>query len=566
VDTRNPNFLDPIFGTYFDGTPVVNSQSMSAIGVIFPSGATVVFYGNFTLGFGSPITGVGMNFPGGALLMSLTGLTGLTIGDLANLNADQLTDVMLGQVTEVYTQGFDDVLVGDASNEIAHAGGGNDVIKADGGNDVIHGDGGNDVLDGEAGFDQMFGGTGNDTFYVESVGDVVTEFPDQGLDLVRSTISYTLPPHVENLILDPPATNGVGNVLNNAIQGNDNPNTLDGSDGNDKLEGRGGNDTLIGGAGNDTLDGGSGVDSMSGGDGDDLYVVDDPADSVEETPWGGSDTVRSAVSWVLDAAEEHLVLIGSAANATGNAGANVLTGNDVNNVLDGGRGADSMSGGKGDDTYYADFSADQVTELSGAGTGIDSLVSRVPQVLAANVENLTLVGSTGNLEGIGNGGANILIGNDGANLLDGGAGNDQLQGHAADDTLLGGAGNDTLAGGSGRDVLGGGVGNDHFVFDTAISSGTNIDQITDFVSAVDAIDLSAAIFTALGAPGSVVAAADLASGAGAVAGDASDRVIHDTATGMLYYDADGTGAQPMIPFAQVNPGQALAAADLHVIA
>jgi Ca2+-binding RTX toxin-like protein len=88
----------------------------------------------------------------------------------------------------------------------------------------------------------------------------------------------------------------------------------------------------------------------------------------------------------------------------------------------------------------------------------------------------------------------------------------------------------------------------------------------DFVKGQDVIDLSAAIFTALGAPGGVLAAGDFVTSAGAVAGDASDRVIHDTATGMLYYDADGSGAQQMTAFAQLNPGQALAAADFHVVA
>jgi Ca2+-binding RTX toxin-like protein len=86
----------------------------------------------------------------------------------------------------------------------------------------------------------------------------------------------------------------------------------------------------------------------------------------------------------------------------------------------------------------------------------------------------------------------------------------------------------------------------------------------DFVKGQDVIDLSVAIFTAAGAPGAL-AASDFVSGPGALAHDATDHVIHDTNTGMLYYDADGSGAQHMVPFAQVAPGQALAATDLHLI-
>jgi hypothetical protein len=35
---------------------------------------------------------------------------------------------------------------------------------------------------------------------------------------------------------------------------------------------------------------------------------------------------------------------------------------------------------------------------------------------------------------------------------------------------------------------------------------------------------------------------------------------------MVYYDADGSGAQQMIAFAQVTPGQALLATDFHLVA
>ena len=87
----------------------------------------------------------------------------------------------------------------------------------------------------------------------------------------------------------------------------------------------------------------------------------------------------------------------------------------------------------------------------------------------------------------------------------------------------------------------------------------------DLVHGQDVIDLSVAIFTAVGAPGAL-AASDFVSGAGAVAHDGTDRVIHDTNTGMVYYDADGSGAQQMVAFAQVAPGQALATTDFHIIA
>src|SRR5262249_55039934 len=152
--------------------------------------------------------------------------------------------LVFGQVTEVFTQGFDDTLIGGNSSETAHSGGGNDIIQ---------GNGGDDVLDGGPGADQMSGGVGNDTYFVDNVGDQVIEVADEGIDTVKSSISYTLAPNVENLTLTGiAAINGTGNELNNVIVGNAAANTLNGGDGNDTLNGGAGADTMNGGAGDDT--------------------------------------------------------------------------------------------------------------------------------------------------------------------------------------------------------------------------------------------------------------------------------------------------------------------------
>lgn len=74
----------------------------------------------------------------------------------------------------------------------------------------------------------------------------------------------------------------------------------------------------------------------------------------------------------------------------------------------------------------------------------------------------------------------------------GGSGADRIIGNEVANQLFGNAGNDVLIGGGGADVLTGGSGADVFVF-TAIGDSTlNIrDQITDFATGVDKIDLSA---------------------------------------------------------------------------
>jgi Tol biopolymer transport system component len=175
---------------------------------------------------------------------------------------------------------------------------------------------------------------------------------------------------------------------------------------------------------------------------------------------GGTDTVRSSLSYTLTANVENLLLTGGKydhINATGNALANALTGNDGNNVLDGGAGDDTLTGGAGNDSYYVDTPVDRVLESSAGG--MDTVFASCSFTLSANVENLTLTGNA-DLDGTGSTLDNLLIGNSAANVLDGGSGHDTLSGGDGADLLLGGEGNDSVGGGAGADRLLGGAGND----------------------------------------------------------------------------------------------------------
>ncbi len=117
---------------------------------------------------------------------------------------------------------------------------------------TLTGHAGNDRLNGHEGADTLIGGSGDDIYIVDNLGDVVIEFADEGIDRVRSSVSYTLGSHVEELVLTgSSAINGSGNELGNNLVGNDASNILIGEAGNDRLNGRGGADILIGGAGND---------------------------------------------------------------------------------------------------------------------------------------------------------------------------------------------------------------------------------------------------------------------------------------------------------------------------
>jgi Ca2+-binding RTX toxin-like protein len=315
------------------------------------------------------------------------------------------------------------------------------VLTGNAANNRLFGLGGNDTLNGGAGSDTLAGGSGDDIYIVDNAGDTVFENPNEGIDLVNASVTYTLAAEVENLTLTGSlAISGTGNGLGNTLLGNAAANQLFGLEGDD------------------TLNGGAGADTMLGGQGNDSYYVDNADDLVTEYFGEDTDTVNSTVSYVLTAYVENLVLIGTGSiNGTGNGLDNSLTGNSGSNILDGGAGADTLAGDAGNDTYTVDDAGDFVDESFGAGT--DTVNTSVSYTLADNVENLALTG-TGTINGTGNALDNSLIGNSAANVLDGGAGADRLTGgggydvfvfrpgEAAGDVVLDFAGNGAAAGDS----------------------------------------------------------------------------------------------------------------------
>ena len=230
------------------------------------------------------------------------------------------------------------------------------TLTGNGAANTLTGGAGNDSLNGGTGADTLVGGTGNDTYVVDNTGDVVTELTDEGVDLVQSSVTYTLSSNVENLTLTGSSgLSGTGNALDNVLVGNSGANTLRGYEGNDTLDGGTGNDTMLGGTGNDT------------------YVVNATGDVVTELANEGADLVRSAVTYTLGNNIESLLLTGtSAINGTGNALDNMLTGNSGTNSLTGGAGNDTLEGAAGTDTLTGGTGAD--IYLHGRGYGADTVV------------------------------------------------------------------------------------------------------------------------------------------------------------------------------------------------
>ncbi|MDV6344681.1 calcium-binding protein, partial [Nitrosomonas sp. Is37] len=279
------------------------------------------------------------------------------------------------------------------------------------------------------------------------------------------------------------------------------------------------------------------------------------------------------------------------------------------------------------DVYIVDNTGDVVTENLNEGT--DTVNSSVTYALSANVENLTLTGTSA-IDGTGNDLANILRGNSAVNQLNGGAGNDVLNGGAGADTTSGGLGNDvyivdntgdvvtenlnegtdtvnskvtyalsanvenlTLTGtlainGTGNDLanritgntadnqLDGGAGNDILDGKTGTNTLTggadkDIFKFTTAGHSDTITDFTVSDDTIMlenGVFTSLTTTGRLAADQftiGSQALDANDFIIYNDATGALLYDADGSGADAAVQIATVGTGLAMTNADIVVI-
>ena len=470
----------------------------------------------------------------------------------------------------------------------------------------IYGNEGSNQLDGGGGGDVMVGLGGDDVYTIRNVADRVVEASGGGYDRVLAAANFTLEAgsEVEKFTtIDNLATtviNLTGNTLSQYIYGNAGANTLDGGGGGDVLVGLGGDDFYIirnaadrvveasgggydrvlaaanfkleagsevekfttidnlattamnltgnglsqyiyGNAGTNMLDGGGGGDVLVGLAGDDLYTIRNAADRVVEASGDGYDRVLAAASFTLEAGSEVEKfttidnLATTAINLTGNSFFQYLYGNAGSNRLDGGGGGDVMVGLGGDDSYVIRNAADRAVETAGGGN--DRVLAAASFTLEAGseVERLTTVDNlaTTAINLTGNELSQYLYGNAGANMLDG-------KGSA--------------------DVMTGLEGADIFAFTTALGVG-NIDTIADFAAVDDTIALDDAVFTALGL-GALNANAFVI---GTTAQDADDRIIYNSATGALFYDADGSAAGAAVQFATLSGAPVITASDFMVI-
>jgi Ca2+-binding RTX toxin-like protein len=326
-------------------------------------------------------------------------------------------------------------------------------------------------------------------------------------------------------------TSSPGNDFLRGGAGNDN---LSGGTGADSLYGGTGDDILSGGNDNDVLVGGTGNDSLAGGAGDDMFRFNlgDGQDTIGSDDITGTDTVSFGGGISLS----DLRLL--------------KNGNDL--VIKVGNAGDQVTLLYWYSPTYTSYRMDRFTFADGTVLTREELMAQKP--VMGTEGNDTLAGIYDN---------DWFDGSAGNDNLSGGTGADSLYGGTGDDILSGGNDNDVLVGGTGNDSLAGGAGNDTFVFDTTLSSASNVDSITDFISGLDHIQLDKDVFTTLTDDGALSSDFFRTSTNG-VALDENDYFLYNTTSGALFYDADGNGQGVAVRFATLTTKPAVTAADFII--
>jgi len=520
-------------------------------------------------------------------------------GDNVYLDAGGIDTIITLERFFTLPSGFENLAVRDP---LQPAGLGEGVIDGNALDNVIRDEtGGADFmwLNGLGGDDTVFGGSGADMFVFYNVDDPGDDVVDGGSGYDRLWVGWESAVEVDfraGTVMGG-GVGGSGSVrfsnIEEAIGGNfddrltadDAGRTLMGGDGNDTLTGGagadelwgeggfelwsgdgddliygyGGNDTILGNNGNDTIYGGPGRDLINLAFGDPLGDEELGADTVVFAEAPSSTSADDIVGFQIGI--DTLAFNNETHANLGPAG-DFSPGDERFYAAPGAASGDDLSHDPSDRVVYNMTTGEVWYDADGSGPGEAQLVATLDGAPPLSATDITVIGGGGS----GGGDGEHLVGTAGADRLTGGTGNDTLEGLAGNDTLTGAAGDDWLQGGPGQDNVNGGAGSDSFVFREAPTN-SNFDRIADFVPGTDTLRFDDATYAGIGAAGDFSAGDDrFFAGAGAKAGqDAEDRIVYNTSTGYLWYDADGSGAggQQLIAILQGAP--ALAASDLVVI-
>ncbi|WP_037416207.1 pre-peptidase C-terminal domain-containing protein, partial [Sinorhizobium sp. CCBAU 05631] len=525
-------------------------------------------------------------------------------------------------------QGGGDYFNGGDGNDILDGGDDGDILYGEGGNDTLIGGAGQDYLDGGSGIDTVVYAGSSDGVTIDlkngtangGDGDGPVQIVGRG-----AAIRHDILEGFENAVGSSFDDHLIGNAFANELSGGTGDDTLTGGGGADRLNGGAGSDTadyaeamsgvrlsltggrsggdiyvsienlagsgfndrlagdnaanvLTGQGGNDGIDGGHGDDTLLG---DFAYQGDAPPRPGIGTGYAtlGPDATNNSIAASFDISNnfsltadpdifDSTTVLHTTVNATGNgqggyykielAAGTVIT-IDIDGIADpnvhdswvrlldssGNIVAQNDDGG-GDPGSASNRDSSLVFVAQETGTYYILEGSWSPTAPGDGWAEAVPAGSTYEL--------NVSVEFPPAPPQPGVAGSDRLDGGAGSDLLDGGLAADTLTGGEGEDT---------FRFSTELGNG-NVDWIRDFRVIDDTILLDNLVFESVGGDGALALGAFHGSAAG-VAHDADDRIIYDTDSGILSYDADGAGEVAAIQYAQLSRNLNLSANDFVIV-
>ncbi|MFD0916474.1 beta strand repeat-containing protein [Pseudahrensia aquimaris] len=420
--------IDTADYTYTNGNLTVNMDTGQAFGTSAGwGGETLTGFENLILGGGDDII-TGDNhanrIDGGGGADTIFGGAGndTLIGGFGDDTLDGGSDTD----TADYSYSNSNITIDLAAGEAYPTSAGNSVGDTLISIENVTGGGGNDIIIGNAGNNVLKGAGGSDQYYVQDAGDTIIEELGEGYDriYVDGVSSWTLSENVERLtFLDGNNHTATGNALDNRLEGNAGDDTF--------VLDSGGNDIFSGGQGQDTFDARNGslgidIDLLSGTHGGD--AAGDLFASMEV--FWGSDS--AAVSDTMVAGAGRAKFYGFSGNDSltggntvdyldGGVGNDVLSGMGARDGLRGFIGNDTLTGGADRDYFqyvFAEFDHDTITDYE---DGLDYL--RVYSAVADDVSDFTIAGNgtstvtltlnDGTAENTitinGNGGSNVTI-------------------------------------------------------------------------------------------------------------------------------------------------------------
>ncbi|OUR77095.1 hypothetical protein A9Q83_12840, partial [Alphaproteobacteria bacterium 46_93_T64] len=384
----------------------------------------------------------------------------------------------LTSIEQVFGSSFDDSLVGSVDGNRLEGREGNDTLVGGDGYDTLIGGAGDDLIftGSNSYFDEVIGGLGNDTINFTNTGGEFGIYYNGLTSDDIDTLGGSTAGIIANLQAGSVNKGDAGiDTLSNLVEiTSDWGFTFSGTDGDDQITGFNNLDVYLsfqGRAGDDTLTGDIAAYNRLD------YRYSDTGVNVQlDNLTAGSGTTSNDGEGGSDVFSNMDDIRGSNYHDT-------LSGGNFDDRFIGRSGNDIIDGGLGDDMVRYDRSS----LLNGVdvdlSTGIvlndgygdqDTLIS-IEKIRGSSFSD-SIVGSTSD---------EWLDGKNGDDVLIGGGGVDWISGDAGNDTLTGGADGDTFN----FNGLADGVG---VIFNAAFGGSSN--DITDFVSTVDTVNLAASDF------------------------------------------------------------------------